>query len=185
MRLAITALLLVSCSLAQNKPDFSVIFLRTQTRVDRGNAQPAVPRVLSVQQTEDEIALTATRNGETAVAHYRLSSKKSDNVYARFKGKNLLVRTTVKWQLSSTWPQGGWPLSEPLEEKWELSPDRQQLTNHHKEKWRRAYRRHRALRSRGRIGGSPGRRQLVRDQRLRQGFADIRHAKGKGSRAQI
>jgi hypothetical protein len=45
----------------------------------------AVPRILEVKQTAEEIVATATENGETAVVHYRLDGKKSDKVYARIK----------------------------------------------------------------------------------------------------
>ncbi len=126
MKLLIALFLLGSFSLAQSKVDFSGIFLRTQSEF-RGTPQTEVPRILEIKQTSDEVIVTATQNGETAVAHYRLD-KKSQAVQARLKGQNLVLKGTVK----SQWPGLGLGLVSPgiaenVEEKWELSPDSQQL----------------------------------------------------------
>jgi hypothetical protein len=125
MRAVIVVLLLAGSSLAQAQPDFSGVFLRTETTVRRHTA-PAAPRVLVIKQTVDEVLETASENGETAVVHYRLDGKKSDKVQARLKGANLVLKTTVerKWQV------GGFSAPtalENLEEKWTLSPDSQEL----------------------------------------------------------
>ena len=128
MRLAIAVLLLASSSLAQAKPDFSGVFLRTETTAN-GRSETAIPRILDIKQTADEVQVTALQNGETAVAHYPLGGKKTEKVQARLKGNYLQVKTTVKWQFSSAawlWPT--LPLSETVSEKWELSPDGSQLT---------------------------------------------------------
>jgi hypothetical protein len=126
MKLLVTVLFLTGFSLAQTKADFSGIFLRTRSEV-QGHPEPAVPRILEVKQTADEVVVTATQNGETAVARFRLHDKKSDTVQGRLQGKNLLLRTTVPRQ----WPVAGLigptVVPESLEEKWELSPDAQQL----------------------------------------------------------
>jgi hypothetical protein len=55
----------------------------------------AVPRILEVKQTAEEIVATATENGETAVVHYRLDGKKSDKVYACIKNNDLIIKGTV------------------------------------------------------------------------------------------
>ncbi len=126
MKLLITLLLLGCFSLAQSKVDFSGIFLRTQSSF-RGNPETAIPRVLEIRQTANEVTVTATQNGETAVAHYRLD-KKSQAVQARLKYESFILKGTVKRQS----PGLGLGLLSPgiaenVEEKWELSPDSQQL----------------------------------------------------------
>jgi hypothetical protein len=125
MRAVVIVLLLAASSLAQAKPDFSGVFLRTETAV-RKHPAPAVPRVLVIKETIDEVVVTAVQNGETAVVHYRLDGKESDTVKARLKGANLVLRTTVERK----WPASGFSVPtalENLEEKWTLSPDSQQL----------------------------------------------------------
>jgi len=127
MRAVITVFVLAASSLAQAKPDFSGVFLRTETTVRSGHPSPAVPRLLDIKQTLDEVVVTASQNGETAVVHYRLDGKKSDKVQARLKGASLVLKTTVEWK----GPLDGAPartVMENLEEKWELSPDARQLT---------------------------------------------------------
>jgi hypothetical protein len=126
MRLFITVLLFSSLSPAQIKADFSGIFLRTQYMV-RGHSEPTDPRILEIKQTADEVVATATQNGETVVAHYRLDGKKSEKVQARLKGKNLILKTIVQQQWQTAGLVGPEVVSESLEEKWELSPDAQQL----------------------------------------------------------
>jgi hypothetical protein len=102
MKLLVTVLFLTGFSLAQTKADFSGIFLRTRSEV-QGHPEPAVPRILEVKQTAEEVVVTATQNGETAVARFRLHDNKSDTVQGRLKGKNLLLKTTVPRQ----WPVTG------------------------------------------------------------------------------
>jgi hypothetical protein len=128
MKLLIAVLLLASLSPAQAEADFSGIFLRTV----QGHAEPAVPRILEVTQTADEVVATATENGETAVVRYRLDGKKTNNVQARLKGKNLVLKTIVQRQWPATGIIGPSVASESLEEKWELSPDGRQLVIHTK-----------------------------------------------------
>lgn len=134
MKLLITLLLLGNLSLAQSKVDFSGIFLRTQSSF-RGNPQTEVPRILEIKQTPDEVVVTATQNGETAVARYRLD-KKSEAVQARLKGKNLVLKGTVKrkW-LDMGFFLPGLETAANFEEKWELSSDLQQLVIHTKENY--------------------------------------------------
>ncbi|MFZ0860601.1 MAG: hypothetical protein WCA27_12060 [Candidatus Sulfotelmatobacter sp.] len=135
MKLLVTVLLLANLSLAQGKGDLSGIFLRTQ-RSFRGQSEPASPRILDIKQTAEEVVVTATQNGETAIAHYLLG-KKLEAVQARLKGENLVLKGTVKRE----WPGLGiglglgLPLTtvEKIEEKWELSPDSQQLVIRTKE----------------------------------------------------
>ncbi len=135
MRLLITLLLLGNFSLAQSEVDFSGIFLRTQSSF-RGQSEPASPRILDVKQTAEEVVVTATQNGETAVAHYRLG-KKSEAVQARLKGETLVLKGTVKrqWAGLGLGLGLGLPLTAVvnIEEKWELSPDSQQLVIRTKE----------------------------------------------------
>jgi len=127
MRPVITVFVLAASSLAQAKPEFSGIFLRTETAVKGGHAAPAVPRILDIKQTLDEVVVMASQNGETAVVHYRLDGKKSNKVQARLKGTNLVLKTTVerKGSLDGAFAP---TVIEGLEEKWELSPDTQRLT---------------------------------------------------------
>jgi hypothetical protein len=126
MRPVVAVLLLAGCTLAQTKPDFSGIFLRTETTEGK-HSEPAVPRIIEVKQTANEIAVTAAQNGETAVVRYRLDSKKSDRVYARLKAKSLVLKGTIAHRSD---PEGfgfGFPSIENLEKTWELSPDGQRL----------------------------------------------------------
>jgi hypothetical protein len=134
MKLLITVFLLANLSLAQAKGDFSGVFLRTESSF-HGHSDPAPPRILEVKQTAEEVIVTATQNGETAVAHYRLDQK-SEAVQARLRGEDLVLKGTVKRQ----WPEFGlgvglfWPgVAVNVEEKWTLSPDSQQLVIRTKE----------------------------------------------------
>jgi hypothetical protein len=132
MRVTLTLMLLVVSSFAQIKPDFSGVFLRTETRF-RDKAEPAVPRVIEVSQTAEVVRVTATQNLETATVDYRLKGDKQGKAEARLKGQNLLVRSTTEVHLPSLGPF--WPgslLTQSLEEKWELSPDGKQLKIHRK-----------------------------------------------------
>jgi len=130
MKLPIALLLMGNLSLAQSKVDFSGIFLRTETTF-RGRSEVASPRILDIKQNAEEAIVTATQNGESAVAHYRFDGKKSGTVQAWLKGGNLVLKGTVRRQ----GPGLGldWGLRMPLtaaanvEEKWELSPDSQRL----------------------------------------------------------
>jgi hypothetical protein len=127
MRVFVVLLVLAGCASAQAKPDFSGIFLRTETAEQR-HTTPAVPRILEVKQTVKEIVTTATQNGETAVVHYRLDSKKSGKVYARLKGDNLVVKGTITRQwLGPALLVPGFSATENLTKTWELSPDGQRL----------------------------------------------------------
>src|ERR1700689_4035406 len=130
MRLLITLLLLGNFSLAQSRVDFSGIFLRTETMF-RGRSEGVSPRILDIKQTADEVIVTATQNGESAVAHYRLDGKKSGTVQAWLKGENLVLKGAVKRQGPGLGLDLGlrFPLTVAVnvEEKWELSPDSQQL----------------------------------------------------------
>jgi hypothetical protein len=128
MKLLITLLLLRGFSLAQSKVDFSGIFLRTQSSF-RGNLQTVVPRILEIQQMADEVVVTATQNGETAVAHYRFG-KKSQALQARLKDGSLILRGIVRRQESRGLFLPGFVVTINVEEKWELSPDSQQLVIH-------------------------------------------------------
>lgn len=135
MKLLITVFLLANLSLAQPKGDFSGVFLRTESSFPGGHSDPAPPRILVVKQTAEEVVVTATQNGETAVAHYRLDQK-SDTVQARLKGENLILKGTVKLQFPGLGLGIGplWPgVVANIEEKWELSPDSQQLVIRTKE----------------------------------------------------
>lgn len=123
-------LLLGNFSLAQSRVGFSGTFLRTETMF-RGRPEAASPRILDIKQTADEVIVTATQNGESAVAHYRLDGKKSGTVQAWLKGENLVLKGTVKRQGPGLGLDLGlrFPLTVAanVEEKWELSPDSQQL----------------------------------------------------------
>ena len=126
------ALLLASSLLAQSNPDFSGVFLRTETR-SQGQSKVAIPRVIEVKQTAGEVWVTATQNLETATVHYRFAGKKGDKREVRLKAQNLVVKSTTEvrspaFDLFS----GLWPLTQIVEEKWELSADSQRLTIHRK-----------------------------------------------------
>ena len=130
MKFLITLLLLGNFSLAQSRVGFSGTFLRTETMF-RGRPEAASPRILDIKQTADEVIVTSTQNGESAVAHYRLDGKKSGTVQAWLKGENLVLKGTVKRQGPGLGLDLGmrFPLTVAanVEEKWELSPDSQQL----------------------------------------------------------
>ena len=133
MRLAIAAVLLATSSLAQTKPDFSGIFLQTETRIGKEQTKPSTPRVLDIKQTSDEVVVTATQNGETAAAHYRFDQK-SEAVQVRLRGDNLVLRGTLRQQWPGLVLGLGLPLTElAIEEKWELSRDSQELVIRTKE----------------------------------------------------
>lgn len=130
MRLALAVVLLAGCSLAQAKPDFSGIFLRTETRF-RDKAEAAIPRVIEVRQTPDAVLITATQNLETATVDYRFKGDKQNKAEARLKGRNLLIRSIAEIQLPD--PGLFWlssVVAQPVEEKWEMSPDGKQLEIH-------------------------------------------------------
>jgi len=126
VRLALTVVLLAVCSLAQGKPDFSGVFLRTQMEAGK-HPTPIVPRILQVQQTADGIVATAIQNGETAVVHYQFDNKKIDAIQARLTADKLVVSATVKGKSTlvgfSTLPG----ISEHIETTWEMAHDKQQL----------------------------------------------------------
>jgi len=127
MRVALALLLLASSLLAQSKPDFSGVYLRTETRF-HGQSEAAIPRVIAVKQTADEVLVSASQNLETATVHYRFVGNKNNKAEARLKSKNLVVKSSTEvrgpaFDLFS----GGWPLTQTVEEKWELSGDAQQL----------------------------------------------------------
>jgi hypothetical protein len=127
MRFFVALILLAGCAPAQAKRDFSGVFLRTET-FDQKHTTPAVPRILEVKQTAEEIVATAAENGETAVVHYRLDGKKSETLSARLKGNILVLKGTIPLQLGE--PDAfGFALSanENLVTKWELSADGNQL----------------------------------------------------------
>lgn len=128
MRVALALLLLVASSFAQGKPDFSGVFLRTENRF-RNQSEAATPRVLEIKQTTDDVLVTATQNLETATVRYSLVRNKKQKAAARLRGKQLVVKTTT----TSYLPGGGlflagWPITQALEETWELSPNGQELT---------------------------------------------------------
>jgi hypothetical protein len=126
MRLALAAaVLLVTSSLAQTKPDFSGVFLRTQIATDKDHLHAAVPRILEITQTVDEVTVTAIQNGETVLARYSLSGKNSEKFQARLKGGSLVIKGTSQRQMLGD-GIGMPPI--PLEKQWTLSPDLQQLT---------------------------------------------------------
>jgi hypothetical protein len=149
MRVGLVVLLLAGVSLAQTAPDFSGVFLRTETRSKKYPSKPATPRVLDIKQTANEIVVSATQNRETAVIHYSLVEKKKDAPQARLKGRNLIISATYVWRVPLSGPESiadqklaGYGLSGstvavlsvPRTEKqiWELSGDGQELTIRHK-----------------------------------------------------
>lgn len=132
MRVTLALMLLAASLCAQDKPDFSGIFLRTETRF-RGKAEPTTPRVIEVSQTGEVVHVTATQNLETATVDYRFKGDKQGKPEARLKGQNLLVKSTTEVQLPSLglfWP--GSVVAQTFEEKWELSADGKQLKIHWK-----------------------------------------------------
>jgi hypothetical protein len=127
MRLFAALLLLAGYGFAQAKPDFSGVFLRTET-FNQKHTTPAVPRILEVRQTAEEIVATAAENGETAVVHYRLDGKKSETLSARLKGNVLVLKGTIPVPLGGPNPFGlPFSVNESLVIKWELSADGNQL----------------------------------------------------------
>lgn len=130
MRLAIL-LLLACCSLAQGRPDFSGIFLRTETRTHNEKGQPASPRILEIRQTTDEFIVTAIQNGETASAHFLLEGKKGDKIQTRLTSDSFVVTGPAQKGIPFSLPViPAIPAASPirLEERWTLSGDLQQLS---------------------------------------------------------
>jgi len=124
--LAFTANLLAQASAAQAKPDFSGVFLRTGTRVGKSQYGPALPRILEVKQTAEEVVVTAIENGETALVHYPFESKKTDAVQVKLKENRLVLKAMAEPQV----PVAGMypPALRVMEEEWDLSADRRILT---------------------------------------------------------
>jgi hypothetical protein len=121
MRRAIIIILLsAGSSVAQDKADFSGIFLRTETIDEKHASKPAVPRILEIVQTPDDIQVKAIQNQETAVADYPLHSKKPDEVKVR------LSHNSLKLKLSDALIERGSVFV--LEQQWELSPDGKSLS---------------------------------------------------------
>jgi len=124
-------MLLAASSFAQSKVDFSGIFLRTETEIDNRRV-PAVPRILQITQTASELTATATQNGETAVVHYRLEGKTSDEVKARLTNTKFTVRASLPRDFFPVGSIGSTLVPENIQATWELSPDSQHLVIHRK-----------------------------------------------------
>jgi len=132
MRVALTVLLLASSLPAQSKVDFSGIYLRIETWF-RGKSTPAIPRILDIKQTSAEVLVTGIQNRETAEVRYHLAEGKKQKADARISGDKFFIKTTGFVQLPSFEPFGmPWRIPQVVEEKWELSPDGNQLKIHRK-----------------------------------------------------
>ena len=132
MRVALGLILLAASSFAQNNPDFSGIFLRTESRF-RNQSEAAIPRIIEIKQTTEDVLVTATQNLETATARYSFVSKNKKKAEARLQGRNLVVKTTaVTYGPVLALFSGNWLITQVVEEKWELSADAQQLMIHRK-----------------------------------------------------
>jgi hypothetical protein len=120
-------LLVAHCALAQAAPlDFSGVFLRTTLIGEQKHREIAPPRILEVKQATGEITIAVNQGRETAEVHLALDGKKSNGVQARLNGKSLVLKKV----LSPKQPGNILGTFTPtiVEEKWQLSPDSQQLT---------------------------------------------------------
>ncbi len=125
---------------AQDKPDFTGIFLRTAVgRPDSKNEviprpTPSPPLLLEVVQTEDSLTVTQNQNGATSASHYQLKGGKTTNEdfdgvqtvsQARIKKGKLIIESSVI-------AVGGVPVAGDhrarIEQIWELSENQQTLT---------------------------------------------------------
>jgi hypothetical protein len=125
---ALLLLLLLSSASAQEKPDFSGLYLLNTTKP--GKHQKASPPIyLRVTQSERGLEASFTEGGQTRTRKYFLDGSPSVNPtegagsskdMARLKGKALLIESVVQVR--------GTVLH--IKDKWQLSRDSQTLTIH-------------------------------------------------------
>src|SRR5215475_13635457 len=87
--LTCTLLAAQSLTTAQQRPDFSGVFIRTSPT----GQTSATPMILEISQSPQILSMTARLNGETLVTNYDLGFiLQSGGATAQIKGKNLVVR---------------------------------------------------------------------------------------------
>ena len=119
-----------SLTTAQQRPDFSGVFIRTTPT----GQTSATPVILEISQSPEILSVTARLNGETLITNYDLGFiLQRSGATAQIKGKNLIVRSWTESELPTT-RLGVVPYATSIRttEKWELSSDLQTLTIHRK-----------------------------------------------------
>jgi len=114
--------------MAQNRPDFSGVFLRTTVESKKNHIDTPLPIILEIKQNGKRLEVIAYQHDRTITNNYSLGGKSTNRTptgfpverRAQVKGNLLVTKSTVKFS--------GRKQQFILSEKWHLSQDSQQLT---------------------------------------------------------
>jgi len=120
--------------MAQNRPDFSGVFLRTTVETKKHHLDTPPPVVLEIKQNGTRLEVNAYQYDHTITSTYNLGGKSMDRTPTGFpverraalKANLLVSRSTVKFPGKQQFM---------LSEKWYLSQDSQQLTIQQKSRY--------------------------------------------------
>jgi hypothetical protein len=134
-RLFIAAFLLLAATIvAADKPDFSGLYTRKESK-ESSKASNGGVGTLRVVQTGNSLEVTDAWNGKQTVNEYRMDGSRgpytsqsgvAGTCTAKFKGKTLILDIDVTAQAQPSSPA----VQMHTRQRWELSPDMKILTIH-------------------------------------------------------
>lgn len=133
----LTVTFLSAVLMAQNRPDFSGVFLRTTVETKKHQVDTPPPIVLEIKQNGTRLEVIAYQYDRTITSTYNLGGKSTDRTPTGFPVEH---RAKAKANLLVTKSIVEFPGKQQfiLSEKWHLSQDSQQLTIQQKSKYSNA-----------------------------------------------